>query len=65
MNCPVCTGPMLDITKPMLTSGFYWERHRCEPCKITARVEVTYVSDDVNDDEPPATTSAVPSQEKP
>ncbi len=46
MNCPVCNQPMVDITKPRLTSGFYWERHRCERCKITARVEVTYVADE-------------------
>lgn len=46
MNCPVCTQPMVDITVPRLTSGFMWERWRCEPCKITARVEITYSSDE-------------------
>ena len=50
MNCPVCNGLMVDITKPMLTSGFVWEKWRCEPCKITARVEITYTSDDESQD---------------
>lgn len=59
MNCPVCNQPMVDITKPMLTSGFIWERWRCEPCKITARVEITYTSDDESQD-----TSIAPQEEK-
>jgi transposase-like protein len=47
MNCPVCNQPMVDITKPILTSGFRLERYRCEPCKITARVETTYSCDEL------------------
>jgi transposase-like protein len=46
MNCPVCTQTMKDITVPRLTSGFIWERWRCEPCKLTARVEITYSVDE-------------------
>jgi transposase-like protein len=46
MNCPVCNSVMVDITVPRITSGFIWERYRCEPCKLTARVEITYSVDE-------------------
>jgi transposase-like protein len=46
MNCPVCNAVMVDVTAPRITSGFIWQRYRCEPCKLTARVEITYSVDD-------------------
>lgn len=59
VNCPVCNGEMIEVPIGFVPSGFRLEKYRCEPCKVTARVETTYSCDE----ESPSTSTA--SQEKP
>lgn len=47
MNCPVCNGEMVEVPHGLVLSGWDLKKYRCEPCKITARVETTYSSDEL------------------
>ena len=58
MNCPVCNNPMVEVPHGLLLSGWDLKKYRCEPCKITARVETTYSSDE-------SAHTSTASQEKP
>lgn len=52
MNCPECTKPMtpLTVTKPInFASDIQWEKWRCEPCRLIARVETTFSHDEAAD----------------
>ena len=48
MDCPECTQVMTPIlvAKPInFAACIQWERYRCEPCKLTARVEIIFEPD--------------------
>ena len=49
MDCPECTKPMtpLTVTKSVsFAADIRWEKWRCEPCKLIARVEIIFSPDE-------------------
>lgn len=49
MDCPACTKPMTEMmvkTRHIYAGDIRRERWRCEPCKITAAVEVIFSVDE-------------------
>lgn len=45
MDCPECTHPMtpLAVAKPItFAAEIRWEKWRCEPCKLIAKVETIF-----------------------
>ena len=49
MTCPECSQPMVSVpcqTPINFAAEIRWEKWRCEPCKLVAKVETIFSHDD-------------------
>lgn len=49
LSCPACTYRMFQVpreTRHIYAGDIRYERYRCEPCKVTATVEIVFSVDE-------------------
>ena len=49
MDCPACTERMTEVPLPVrqiYAGDIRRERYRCEPCKVTATIEIIFTVDE-------------------
>lgn len=55
LDCPACTHPMVEVLLPIryiYAGDIRRERYRCEPCKVTATVEIVFEVDETQPEKP-------------